>query len=91
MLNLFLLCMVAELRLNIYMQFLPCILVKFRMSLVNVRFILITMIQHLLQVIYMMEVQDLRQWPIDDIVLVLQQGHRSRAVWQANVSVSFPF
>ncbi|KAH7867414.1 hypothetical protein Vadar_033030 [Vaccinium darrowii] len=32
-----------------------------------------------LKVIYMMEVQDLRQWPIDDTVLVLQQGHRSRA------------
>ncbi len=41
---------------------------------------------HLLQVIYMMEVEDLRQGPIDDTVLVLQQGHRSRAVWLANVS-----
>ncbi|KAH7838048.1 hypothetical protein Vadar_021454 [Vaccinium darrowii] len=35
-------------------------------------------------VIYMMELQDIRQGPIDDTVLVLQQGHRSRAVWQAN-------
>lgn len=32
----------------------------------------------------MMEGQHLRQGPIDDTVLVLQQGHRSRAVWQAN-------
>ncbi|KAH7840152.1 hypothetical protein Vadar_013271 [Vaccinium darrowii] len=32
----------------------------------------------------MMEGQHLRQGLIDDTVLVLQQGHRSRAVWQAN-------
>ncbi|KAH7845355.1 hypothetical protein Vadar_001056 [Vaccinium darrowii] len=30
-------------------------------------------------VLYMMELQDLRQGPIDDTVLVLQQGHRPRA------------